>query len=123
MPCYSPTQTDAVIFTDDLDLVLENKTCTDLCSDWWPSKQGLVCRGSNRQSPLYQSSSNAAPMVVVPAEENQMISLKKHTPLSSCKMVQAPILESKQDVLEKKLRNSDVKREWNCLRISFIARV
>lgn len=76
----SPAQADATVFTSDLDLVQENKTYTDLCSDWWSSKQGLVSRGSNRQSPLNQSSSNAVPVVVVvvvvPEEENQVISLR-----------------------------------------------
>lgn len=74
----SPAQADATVFTSDLDLVQENKTYTDLCGDWWSSKQGLVCRGSNRQSPLYQSSSNAVPVmvVVVPEEESQVISLR-----------------------------------------------
>lgn len=81
MPCYSPTRTEATALTDDLDVVQDNKTGTDLGSDWWSSKQGLVCRGSNRQSPLHQPSGNAAPMVVVvPAEENGIISLKKRRP-------------------------------------------
>ena len=87
MPCYSPTWTEATVLADDLDVVHENETGTDLCSDRWPSKQGLVCRGSNRQSPLHQSSGNAAPMVVVPAEENCIISLKKHKPLPSYKII------------------------------------
>ena len=76
----SPAQADAIVFTSDLDLVQENKTYTDLCGDWWSSKQGLVRRGSNRQSPLNQSSSNAVSVVVVvvvvPEEENQVISLR-----------------------------------------------
>lgn len=87
MPSYSQSRRDAIIFTNDLDLGQENEAYTDLCSDWWPSKQGLVCRGSDRQSPLHQSSSNAAPMVVVSVEENQITSLKKHKPLSSCEII------------------------------------
>ena len=103
----SPTQRDAIIFPGDLDLVQENKTYTDLCSDWWPSKQGLVCGGSNRQSPLHQSSSNAVPMVVVPVEKNQIIFLRKHKPLSSYKIIWALTLERKNFLEGKK---SDVKR-------------
>lgn len=38
---------DDIVFIDDLGLVQENKLCTHLCSDWWSSKQGLVCRSSN----------------------------------------------------------------------------
>lgn len=95
---------DAIVFMGDLDLVQENKTYTHLCSDWWPSKQGLICRGSNRQSPLHQSSCNAAPMVVEPAEENQIIFLKKHKPLFSYKTIWALICERKGDFLEKKVR-------------------
>lgn len=76
MPHYSPTQTGSSMFSSDLALVQEKDTYTDLGSDWWPSKQGLVCRSSNRQSALHQSSSNAAPVVVVPGEENQIMSLK-----------------------------------------------
>lgn len=48
MPYYSPTQTGSIIVTGDVALVQEKKTYTDLGSDWWPSKQGLIRRSSNR---------------------------------------------------------------------------
>lgn len=73
----NPDRKTLPFFTGDLGAeVKEKKPHTDLCSDWWPRKQGLVRRGSNRQSPLHQSSSNAAP-ILVPTEENQIISPNK----------------------------------------------
>lgn len=113
---YSPTQRGGIILTGDLALLQENKTYTDLGSDWRPGKQGLVCRSSNRQSPLHQSSSDAAPMMVVPGEENRMISLKNHK-LLSYKTTWTLILERKWI----SLRQSDVKRRCDHFPISFIA--